>query len=116
MNHKEFFVWLEEYYGKYPRPGLRRAVGEYILTIPEYNLDKLSNYLIRAFSTQYNFTPDVATLEVARKDIRPDPDEIKPYRPALPEPGARDMKVEVGQLMEIVLMKVARNKKARGEI
>ena len=110
MQYKEFFQWLEGYYGPYERDVLRRSVASYVKSIPEHLLDAIAEYLRLNFSTQYNFTPDVATIEVARKSIKP---VHKPYIPRLPEPEAQDMSVEVGQLMEIVMMKVRRNREAR---
>ena len=110
MQYETFFAWLEGYYGKYERPILRNSVAAYIKTIPEAQLEPLAEYLRLNFSTQYNFTPDVATIEVARKDLKP---IHKPYIPGLPDPEARDMSVAVGQLMEWVLLKVSRNRKER---
>ena len=112
LKSEDFFVWLERYYGRYARTELRNTVAAYIRDIPEQEFVPLKAHLIRTFSTQYNFTPDVATLEVARSDIKPAP-RAQAYQLKAPDPEARDMKVEVGQLMEIVLMKVAKNKQAR---
>ena len=114
MNHKEFFIWLEGYYGKYDRPVLRNDVAVYVRKIPEDDLYPIRQRLTEAFSTQYNFTPDIATLEIARKDIKPPP-RAPTYQLKAPDPEARDMKLEMGQLMEVVMIKVAKNKVARGE-
>jgi len=112
MKTEEFFLWLEGYYGKYDRTVLRNDVAVYIRKIPERELPLIKEYLKQSFSTQYNFTPDIATLEIARKDIKPAP-RAEVYQLKPPDPEAKDMKVEVGQLMEVVLLKVEKNKQAR---
>ena len=112
MKTEDFFLWLEGYYGKYDRTVLRNDVAVYIRNIPERELPLIKEYLKQSFSTQYNFTPDIATLEIARKDIKPAPTQ-KVYQLPPPDPEARDMKVEVGQLMEVVLLKVDKNIQAR---
>ncbi len=112
MQFKTFFTWLEGYYGKYDRPILRISVAEYVRAIPEPELEPLQEYLKKNFSTQYGFTPDIGTIEVARKDIKP---IHKPYLPAPPDPEAKDMSLKVGQLMEVVLLKVSRNRREGAE-
>ena len=77
MQSETFFAWLEGYYGVYDKskPMLRNSVAAYIKSIPEAQFEPIAEYLRLNFSTQYNFTPDVATIEVARKDIKPIPKE-----------------------------------------
>jgi len=113
MNWKEFGAWLEGYYGKYPRRQLKEDIAEYIKDVPEADFPSLVGYLKINFSTQYNFTPDIATLETARLDMKPKRQAIGLYKPTLPEPEARSMDVEVGQLMQVVLKKVSINREER---
>ncbi len=75
MQFETFFTWLEGYYGKYERPILRSSVAAYVKAIPEPEIEPLKEYLKVNFSTQYGFTPDIGTIEVARKDINPIPKE-----------------------------------------
>lgn len=110
MEYREFFDWLVGYYGEYERDTLRKSAAGYVKSIPAEELWPIAEYLRLNFSTQYHFTPDVATIEVARKSIRP---VHKPYIRGLPEPEAMDMSLEVGQLMELVHMKVRKNKEDR---
>ena len=112
MKCEEFFLWLEGYYGKYTRTVLRNSVAAYVRKIDEYKLSGIKEYLQLNFSTNYGAAPDIATLEIARKDIRDRPIK-ETYQLKAPEPDAKSMKVEVGQLMEIVLLKLAKNKAER---
>jgi hypothetical protein len=88
MNSKTFFQSIEGYYGKYQRPFLRKEVADYIRGIPESELAGLYDHLKHTQTTQFGHVPDIATLEQARKEMRPS-DQIGPYKKALPDPLTR---------------------------
>ena len=106
MTSEEFFRDIESYYGKYPRPGLRRDMAKYIATLAETELYGLSQYLKQTVSTQFSFVPDIEAMEKARRGIWKDKPEPL-YLPAPIDPDAHDMELEEGELMAILLSKVS---------
>ena len=110
MNSKDFFTSIEGYYGKYPRPLLRREVSEYIKGMPEQALSDLLWHLKKTISTQYGFVPDIAAIETARREMR-DMAPIKERHKQLPDPTAKSMHIEIGEMFKRVLSKVSERRK-----
>ena len=107
MTTKQFFANIEGYYGKYPRTFLRQEVAAYVATIPEAELAYLYSYIKHSISTRFGATPDIEAIETARKEIYiAGKGEIKPHVKQLPDPTAKSMKIEVGDMMKRVLERV----------
>ena len=107
MHSEQFIKAIENYYGKY-KSGVKAVVVQYLTTVPENELPEIRRQLHLTVSTQYGHVPDVATIEQARKEIGSTRPALPEYKPLLPEPDARSMKIEAGELMKKIMMKVRR--------
>ncbi len=108
MNTKDFVKNIESYYGKY-RSGARSVVTQYLeeMDYREDTLRQIWRELILTVSAQYSFVPDVAILETVAKAVWEDRKPMpKMHVAALPDPTARSMKIEVGEMLDRVLRKV----------
>jgi dTDP-4-dehydrorhamnose reductase len=115
MTAKHFFTAIEGYYGKYPRPFLRSEVAEHIKTIKESELDTLYHYIKHTVSTRYGFIPDIEAIELARREMRKANIGVPEYKPQLPDPNVRSMKLETGEMLKHVLSKVSLRRKRENE-
>jgi len=71
MRHEEFIEKVEQYYGPYQNPNIRKVVFAYVKDkFRETELTTLFEQLITTYSGQYRFTPDVAIIEKASKEIQ----------------------------------------------
>lgn len=77
MLTSDFIKAIESYYGKY-RPAVKVVVTQYLQAVSESELPEIRKQLLLTVSGRYDYVPDVATIEQARK-------EIKRARPTLPE-------------------------------
>ncbi len=109
-NSETFIHAMESYYGKY-RSGVRKVLVEYLKTLPVEQLPKIRHELIMTVSTRYGHVPDVATIEEAVKEMRKNAG-VPDYRAKqLPDPTAKSMKIEVGEMFKRVLSKVSERRK-----
>jgi hypothetical protein len=69
MTAEQCVAMLEGYYGEYPRPLVRRLVGEYLQAFTPMDTELLFRYVVATYSGQYRHTPDVAVLERAKEEI-----------------------------------------------
>lgn len=110
MNADAFVKNIEGYYGKYEMPLRRAMVLEYIGRYEPGEIDKIFDRVVRTYSGQYRFAPDIAVIEKAVEEYN---EEMKVhvggdklaigYRapaPALPAPAVSEKeRGEVGRLL-----------------
>jgi hypothetical protein len=114
MEIKAFIKKIEDYYGRYS-PGVKREVLRYIDSVAPNDLPRIYKQLLLTFSTQYKVQPDVAILEKAREDMIIRPDPAKDFKPALPEPEAKDYSRELGAWFKKLQAKSRMSKKKTRE-
>lgn len=104
MTHRQFFDSIQNYYGKYPRDGMRQDIVEYLKTeVPPEELDELAYHIKHTISSRYSFVPDIEAIETARREIRNQPIESRPHQRQLPDPLVRSMDIEIGGIMRKIL-------------
>jgi hypothetical protein len=110
MNADVFVKNIEGYYGKYEMPLRRAMVLEYLGRYEPGEIDKIFDRVVRTYSGQYRFAPDIAVIEKAVEEYN---EEMKVhvggdklaigYRapvPALPAPAVtEDERGTVGKLL-----------------
>ena len=103
LSSEQFIKAIENYYGKYSE-GVKKVVRQYLATVPEAMLPKIRAQLILTVSTQYGHVPDVATIEVARKEVAKEYAQKQlEYKPSEPDPDALNYREELGEkLTELV--------------
>lgn len=101
MTIPEFIKAVEGYYGKY-KPGTKSVVVQYLREeqLHPDRLREIWRHLVKTVSGQYAFTPDVATIEQARREIRSVRAAPAEYRPALPDPAAEQFRPELEGLLK----------------
>ena len=122
MTPDTFVATIEGYYGKYDMPLRRAMVLQYMVQYNQEEIDKIFDRVVRTYSGQYRFAPDIAVIEKAVQDYN---EEMQVpvggkklmigYRPtvaALPEPGVTENeRTEVGKLFSDLKMKLKAGKK-----
>ncbi len=113
-DSETFIQAMESYYGKY-RSGVRKVLVEYLKTLPVEQLPKIRHELIMTVSTRYGHVPDVATIEEAVKEMWKSAGVPEYRAKQLPDPTAKSMKIEVGEMFKRVLSKVSERRKRENE-
>jgi hypothetical protein len=93
-----FVKAMEGYYGAY-RPAVRKAVAGYTARLPEWFLDRLYQTVIRGYSGEYKYTPDVAILERFKRELMRDVQDIPPTRKLIEKRPLPEEQEEVAGLL-----------------
>ena len=106
MTTDKFVTMVEEYYGKYERPAVRKIVTRYLSKLGESFLDRLYQKLVLEYSGQYRYTPDVAILERYKKEVWREMDNGVPHVKRLE--GQRDeaQQEEVAEMLHGLVEKL----------
>ena len=116
MNTEAFVKNIEGYYGKYEMPLRRAMVLEYMAQYEPAEVDKIFDRVIRTYSGQFRFAPDIAVIEKAIAEYN---EEMKVHvggeklaigyktpTPELPAPAVTDdERGKVGKLLNDLVVK-----------
>jgi hypothetical protein len=116
MNAEAFVKNIEGYYGKYEMPLRRAMVLEYMAQYEPAEVDKIFDRVIRTYSGQFRFAPDIAVIEKAIAEYN---EEMKVHvggeklaigykapAPALPAPSITDdERGSVGKLLNDLVVR-----------
>lgn len=122
MTPEKFVATIEGYYGKYDMPLRRAMVLQYMGQYNQEEIDKIFDRVVRTYSGQYRFAPDIAVIEKAVQDYNEEMQVpvggkklmigYRPTAPALPEPEASDKeRSEIGKLFSDLVIKLKAGKK-----
>lgn len=104
MELNEFVKKIEDYYGKY-RPAVKREVIRYIASGPNFDFREMYRYLILNETNRFGIPPDIAIIDKARKDMYTNSGTYIEWKPALPDPEARDYSGEIGKVFRKLIGK-----------
>ena len=116
MNAEAFVKNIEGYYGKYEMPLRRAMVLEYMAQYEPAEVDKIFDRVIRTYSGQFRFAPDIAVIEKAIAEYN---EEMKVHvggeklaigykapTPELPAPAVTDdERGKVGKLLNDLVVR-----------
>jgi hypothetical protein len=99
MTVDKFVTMVEEYYGKYERPAVRKIVTRYLAKLGENFLDRLYQKLVLGYSGQYRYTPDVAILDKYKREVWRDMENSTPHIKQLEGKPDAEQQEEVAQML-----------------